>query len=1124
MMIHGKQIQDFSIRLGKINPSSNQLLTLVGTSKIQQNAAPILGIDLTNKIYVDTITDALDTRVTDLESVVFYQNELISGGASFLSGLTFAVTDLVYIINGHLYNSLATNVTISAGDATYDRIDIIAVNTAGVVSVIPGIPAMNPIKPDIDESTQVEVTFITVPAGAVTLPIPITVVYNENLGPASEWTTATNFPSNINVNSTTGTPYMGSKSIELTNVPTAKTIVFTAPANFDTTTQNTLQFAIKNKIAWTTSRRLRITLQSLSGVQLGSIVDVYQGLYGFSSANTTAWQVITIPISKFLAPSAFIGKIVITTYSTSGTLNLYLDYFRLIVGAPVPTTQNAFLNIKDNAGNITTATTSTDILSILGGTNITSVVGAKTLTLNLNPNISVTNATITSATANRLAYFDGTKTLAPITLGTGLTLTGNILSAAANTTASNGLTKTGNDIKLGGLLTGATFIDGTQQFQIGANTPLTYFGVYTADVSYTSAIQTGYGNVDLYSADTVTNNQTSISVTPVAISISSYDQVNNLYGNITLYNEAQTITNNGSDNYFIIEDKFSFKGFVYIDDYSANFTLESLITRRFVETAINSITPSGTQNFISKFTTASTLGDSNIFDNGSKIGFFTTNFGGGDQIVMKSASNSDYADNLSLYSNNETQKLSLSWGGISATYYLKLQSGVGQAIILNQGGGNVGINTPYSPNYKLEVIGSNNSIITSIGDLSTTIATAIFSSRALYGTTSAHDLGLITTGSERVTITSGGNVGIGNTNPLFRFDVTHSPTNFFRIGGSNIYLQQSASAFIALGYNVPNDLYLWSPEITIHNHTSSKELVNTSTGNIGVRYSYNAPGFAFISYNVAGINYFEVNHVGHPENRFGVNVTPTATIHAKGLDATSSNYALKIDNSNDIPLLHVRNDKVVNISDALIKNKSINLLGVESFYPGEIYALSVFADTFVGKELRFWNSSFSKIYEGSTTYSIAITTGGGQFLEINTGLVKIFNIPTSYTGATGLLGIDSTGKLFDTGISVTSVGSFSTAGNKTMVAYVSTVTGEQLADPIISLPFNDSYVQVFINGIKCNIGDGVDTSEVYFADPSDLSTPKLIQDIAIGDVLVRGDLLGFDTDNTDTVDYDYLIS
>ena len=86
-MVHGKQIQDFSIRLGKINPASNQLLTLAGTSKIQQNAAPILGIDLTNKIYVDSLTDALDTRVTNLENVVFYQNELISGGASFLSGL-----------------------------------------------------------------------------------------------------------------------------------------------------------------------------------------------------------------------------------------------------------------------------------------------------------------------------------------------------------------------------------------------------------------------------------------------------------------------------------------------------------------------------------------------------------------------------------------------------------------------------------------------------------------------------------------------------------------------------------------------------------------------------------------------------------------------------------------------------------------------------------------------------------------------------------------------------------------------------------------------------------------------------------------------------------------------------
>jgi len=44
-------------------------------------------------------------------------------------------------------------------------------------------------------------------------------------------------------------------------------------------------------------------------------------------------------------------------------------------------------------------------------------------------------------------------------------------------------------------------------------------------------------------------------------------------------------------------------------------------------------------------------------------------------------------------------------------------------------------------------------------------------------------------------------------------------------------------------------------------------------------------------------------------------IAPTATIHGKGIDATSSNYALKVDNSASSPLLYVRNDGLINIDN-----------------------------------------------------------------------------------------------------------------------------------------------------------------------------------------------------------------
>ena len=368
-----------------------------------------------------------EQRITDLESVVFYQNELISGGASFLSGLTFAVTDLVYIISGQLYTASATNVTINPGDPSLDRIDLIIADVNGNISVVEGTPDTNPVKPDIDESTQIEVTFINVPAGAVVIPIPITLVYDENTGTPSEWNTSTNYPTGIDFNAT-NIFYNGTKSIRLTNVPTAKTIVFTNSTPFDTTTQNTIQFAIKNNVAWTTTRRLRFTLQSASGVQIGNIVDIYHGQRGFSSTDITNWQIISIPIAAFAPTTSLISKVVITTYSTSGTLNLNMDYFRLIVGTPTISAQNTFLTIKDDGGLQTSATTPNDILTVSGGTNLTSVVTAKKITLNLDPNISLSSATLTGSTADTLAYFNGSKSLSSVTLGSGFSLTSGTLN------------------------------------------------------------------------------------------------------------------------------------------------------------------------------------------------------------------------------------------------------------------------------------------------------------------------------------------------------------------------------------------------------------------------------------------------------------------------------------------------------------------------------------------------------------------------------------------------------------------------------------------------------------------------------------------------------------------------
>ena len=461
-----------------------------------------------------------EQRITDLESVVFYQNELISGGASFLSGLTFAVTDLVYIISGQLYTASATNVTINPGDPSLDRIDLIIADVNGNISVVEGTPDTNPVKPDIDESTQIEVTFINVPAGAVVIPIPITLVYDENTGTPSEWNTSTNYPTGIDFNAT-NIFYNGTKSIRLTNVPTAKTIVFTNSTPFDTTTQNTIQFAIKNNVAWTTTRRLRFTLQSASGVQIGNIVDIYHGQRGFSSTDITNWQIISIPIAAFAPTTSLISKVVITTYSTSGTLNLNMDYFRLIVGTPTISAQNTFLTIKDDGGLQTSATTPNDILTVSGGTNLTSVVTAKKITLNLDPNISLTSAILTGGTSNTLTYFNGSKSLSSVTLGSGFALTGGTLTYTQTVPTIAQVLTSGNKWNAGQLMQG---FDNSTYFQL--------------DNGYYLEFNDGsdFGTISIFDTSFDISHSANISLTAPAITLdnSSVIKTNNGGGQLDL--------------------------------------------------------------------------------------------------------------------------------------------------------------------------------------------------------------------------------------------------------------------------------------------------------------------------------------------------------------------------------------------------------------------------------------------------------------------------------------------------------------------------------------------------------------------------------------------------------------
>lgn len=199
--------------------------------------------------------------------------------------------------------------------------------------------------------------------------------------------------------------------------------------------------------------------------------------------------------------------------------------------------------------------------------------------------------------------------------------------------------------------------------------------------------------------------------------------------------------------------------------------------------------------------------------------------------------------------------------------------------------GLVGIGTT-SPDFKLEIEDATNPAI-SVKDTTNTVQTKIQSgdTSGQIGTQSSHRLGLITGGTERVSIDTNGNLGIGDTTPDARFDVE----------GSAI---------------VENDLTTrgvnWSEQLLIDNNslTSSGFL---EAGNIAELHNYingtarfgihnydpgTSGGASFKLYAHGGINgALGITNANYSDANYRGRLNLTAYSKAGGIDYIAANAA-----------------------------------------------------------------------------------------------------------------------------------------------------------------------------------------------------------------------------------------
>jgi hypothetical protein len=263
-------------------------------------------------------------------------NGLLSGGGVLWTGsLNFTVSAATYIINGVQYTSSQTNLTLGAANATYDRIDVIAVNSSGAAVVIAGTASASPALPAVDPSSQLQLTFVYVAANAATPSnVTTTTLYAENAGSPTEWTSSVS-GAGFNAASTSN-PHAGTKDIEATSVTTGNYAQLQKPSGtLDLTTQNSVAFYIRSKASWG-NRTLTIAFLN-AGTQVGNAITFKEGSFGFNSANSSGYQQIIIPISQFAIGASAINQLRFTVGGSGGGIGFYLDDITLQSGVAVST-------------------------------------------------------------------------------------------------------------------------------------------------------------------------------------------------------------------------------------------------------------------------------------------------------------------------------------------------------------------------------------------------------------------------------------------------------------------------------------------------------------------------------------------------------------------------------------------------------------------------------------------------------------------------------------------------------------------------------------------------------------------------------------------------------------------
>lgn len=257
---------------------------------------------------------------------------LVSGGAVVhLTGLQLRVAAGVGRVAGVEFAAAEQTVTLSAADATFDRIDVVAWDAAGAALVIAGTPAASPVKPAADPALYVELTHVDVAAGA-TAPGNITTVVVFREGAGGEWA-----PTTVGTGwatAATADPHAGTVHVEATNVKSGQ-LRFTNPGTSDLSGAS-LSLFLKPVSALPRSRTITLSWLDGAGAQAGAAVTLTDGAYGLAFG-TLSYQLLAFPPTAFALPAGSAVKtLLVDVKGSGGGVFLRLDDVTVQSGAAPP--------------------------------------------------------------------------------------------------------------------------------------------------------------------------------------------------------------------------------------------------------------------------------------------------------------------------------------------------------------------------------------------------------------------------------------------------------------------------------------------------------------------------------------------------------------------------------------------------------------------------------------------------------------------------------------------------------------------------------------------------------------------------------------------------------------------